>query len=238
METKNNIGKVLVSIVILLVVAVFVQGYYLAKMYLGQKNESSIPDVQKVADVKAAIPTPVTAQSILPPVGIANQLQPTPGSMAMPLTPQLPQSLNQITPFDDFFANGDPFQNMKQMQEMMDRMMAGMAPHSGMGNMNFGAMNGFSSGMKITEDKDNYVVKMKIPGLDKSEIKTEVNGDMLTVTGTQKEELQNKVGNRIVSKSHNEQSFQTSFGLPRQVKTEDVKVEYEKDILTIRIPKA
>jgi len=206
------------------------------KMYLGQNREAASSGMALQASTVQSISPPARMQSILPPVGAPAQPA-NPGTAAMPQSPA--QSLNQITPFDEFFAGNDPFEHMQQMREEMDRMMSGSFNTSGLfGGFDFGAMNGISTGAKVTEDKDCYLVRMKIPGLDKSDIKTEVNDDMLTVSGTQKEDLQNKQGNRVVSSRHNEQSFQTSFSLPRKVKADDVKVEYEKDILTIRIPKA
>lgn len=65
---------------------------------------------------------------------------------------------------------------------------------NGFGGFDFDVMGGMSPNSKITEDRNNYIVKMKIPGLDKSEIKTEDNGDMLTISGVQHEELQDKGG--------------------------------------------
>lgn len=241
METKNTSERLLKAIVVLLAVGMLVQGVFIAKLYVGQKKgAASVEEIQKTPDSGGTAAALSQAQRILPPIGTANQSQgqnPAPGpGQSGPLSPP---SLNQMMSFDDFFGNDDAFEHFRQMQEMMNRMMhRSYSSFNGLGGFDFGAMGGTPPNSKITEDKNNYIVKMKIPGLDKSEIKTEVNGDMLTVSGIQKEELQDKVGNRVVSRRNSERSFQSSFSLPHAVKPVDVKVDYEKDILTVRIPKA
>jgi HSP20 family molecular chaperone IbpA len=148
-------------------------------------------------------------------------------------------SLNSMDPFDM-----DMREEMAQMEAMMNAMMGGRiggrspfthsvrAPMQGMG---FSRSN---STPTVSLDKDrNYIVQLQIPGLDKSEIKAEVNGNILTVSGVQREEQSSsgKGGQSYVSSFS---SFQNSFSLPGPAKSEGVKMDYKGDMLTIKIPKA
>jgi HSP20 family molecular chaperone IbpA len=60
---------------------------------------------------------------------------------------------------------------------------------------------------------------------------------MLTIAGTQKEEVKNTQGQSFSSSTSYKQ-FQSSFNLPGRVKSEGMKVDYDKDVLTITIPRA
>ena len=148
-------------------------------------------------------------------------------------------SLNSMDPFDM-----DMREEMARMEAMMNAMMGGRiggrspfthsvrAPMQGMG---FSRSN---STPTVSLDKDrNYIVQLQIPGLDKSEIKAEVNGNILTVSGVQREEQSSsgKGGQSYVSSFS---SFQNSFSLPGPAKSEGVKMDYKGDMLTIKIPKA
>ena len=155
-----------------------------------------------------------------------------------------PQQMNQMIAWDDddSFFGSDPFAQMEEMQAKMEQMMASMMQgrNSSFKSMSpgLGQMGGFDNSARISEKNGKYIVKMKIPGLDKSEIKTEVNGAMLTISGVQKEEVTNTVGGQIVSRGYNQSQFHNSMSLPGPVKSDDIKVNYNKDELTITIPKA
>ena len=89
----------------------------------------------------------------------------------------------------------------------------------------------------ISQKGDEYVFKIEIPGMDKSGIKANINGNTLTIFGTKRSETSDQ-GQMINSYSSSYSSFQNSFSLPGPVQADKMKMEYDNDILTIRIPKA
>lgn len=123
--------------------------------------------------------------------------------------------------------------DMERMRRIMDSMF----------NMNIGsfsnrATSGFSMrSPAISQQNGEYVFKVEIPGMDKSGIKANINGNTLTIFGTKRMES-NSQGNMGGSYSSSFSSFQNSFSLPGPVKADQMKMEYENNTLTIRIPKA
>ena len=142
--------------------------------------------------------------------------------------------------------NQNPFgmnmmEEMAKMEEMMNQMMGrnGMSmnmrmPSSRMGSMSMGG--GYSPAITV-DSNNNYVVSLKIPDLDKSEVKARVNGNMLSISGVQrKESSTNAQGGNSYVTSYS--SFQNSFSLPGPGKAEGMKVDYEDDTLTVKVPQA
>lgn len=173
-------------------------------------------------------------------------------------SPRQPLSANPLSPGGGAAMNhpmmgvgggmmSDPFAEMERMREMMDRMMGGMTGMGGGGMADpFQSMaSGFGGGRpamgaspKIDLDQnDNYVITLDMPGLQKSEIEANVNGRYLTVSGVQRTETKNNGGGfRSMGQSY--QQFQTSFALPGPVKSDQMKLDYAGNTLTIRLPRA
>ena len=89
----------------------------------------------------------------------------------------------------------------------------------------------------VTEDENEFTVTAAVPGLAPEDIDITVNNNMLTIQGeyadeSEKEEKQYHVRERRFG------SFSRSLTLPSTVDTEQIAAEYEKGVLTLRIPKA
>jgi len=85
---------------------------------------------------------------------------------------------------------------------------------------------------------DNFVVTMNVPGLKKSDIKTQIRGDTLTVSGNEKNVIEKKQGDKVVANEQITRHFQSTFNLPEHVKADKMRVHYNHDMLTITLPKA
>lgn len=91
---------------------------------------------------------------------------------------------------------------------------------------------------KLTNKGDNFVVTMNVPGLNKSDIKTQIRGDTLTISGNEKNVIEKKQGDKVVANEQITRHFQSTFNLPEHVKGDKMKVDYNHDMLTITLPKA
>ncbi len=105
-------------------------------------------------------------------------------------------------------------EEMAKMEQMMNAMMNRNG--AGMRRMRSSSRSSLLGGRitspAISADTGNYVVTVNIPGLDKSQISAEVNGNMLTISGVQREETD--ISNRCrICEKHN-QSIDT-YTLPR-----------------------
>jgi len=90
--------------------------------------------------------------------------------------------------------------------------------------------------VNITEDKDNYEVALAVPGVKKSDIKIDVQGNMLTIS-SEKEETKEEKDKRFTRKEYNYTSFSRSFTLPDEVKQEKIEARYEDGILKLTLPR-
>lgn len=87
--------------------------------------------------------------------------------------------------------------------------------------------------LQVKETDKAYEVSMKLPGIEKKNVKVDVRGDRLTVQAELKEEKRSKNG---YSSSH--QSFFRSFTLPEGVKGKEAKADFKDGELRIELPKS
>jgi len=89
----------------------------------------------------------------------------------------------------------------------------------------------------IAEHDDEYIVKVELPGVNKDEVKITLESNILTLHGEKKQEKETKKENyHRVERSYG--SFQRSFTLPTNVKSDKIDAAYKDGILTINLPKA
>jgi HSP20 family protein len=94
----------------------------------------------------------------------------------------------------------------------------------------------FSPTADFQETDKEYILKMDIPGIKKSEVKIEAEGNTLTVSGERKEEREEKTAKRHYTES-SYGSFMRSFSLPQPINEKEVKAQYNDGILKVTVPK-
>ncbi|MGC8867198.1 MAG: Hsp20/alpha crystallin family protein [Elusimicrobiales bacterium] len=89
--------------------------------------------------------------------------------------------------------------------------------------------------MKETEKE--FIINAEIPGVDKKDIRLEVNDNMLTISFEKKQEKdeKDKEGWRIVERSYGR--FQRTISIPQPVKSDEAKASYKDGVLKIILPK-
>lgn len=89
----------------------------------------------------------------------------------------------------------------------------------------------------ISENKDQYLLKMDLPGVTKSDLKLSYEDGELKISGERKQEKEDKD-----SKYHRIErtygKYFRSFTLPKQIEVEKIKAEFKDGQLTVTIPKA
>jgi HSP20 family protein len=91
--------------------------------------------------------------------------------------------------------------------------------------------------MDLVEEKDHFIVKLEMPGIDPKNVQLNLQGDLLTVTGERKEEHDSKE-EKVLKRERTYGSFQRSVQLPYRVQADRVKATYTNGIMTITLPKA
>ncbi len=90
--------------------------------------------------------------------------------------------------------------------------------------------------VNIKEQKDDYLVSLAVPGMQKDDFKIDVEGNMLTISCEKKEKKEEK-DVRYTRKEYNYSSFERSFTLPDEVIKEKIDAHYEDGLLKISLPK-
>jgi HSP20 family protein len=90
--------------------------------------------------------------------------------------------------------------------------------------------------VNITENKDEYLVSLAVPGMKKDDFKIDVNGNMLTIS-SEKEESKEEKDKKFTRKEYSYSSFSRSFTLPEEVNKEKIEAKYEDGVLKLMLPR-
>jgi HSP20 family protein len=108
------------------------------------------------------------------------------------------------------------------------------SPTTGTGNG--GSLRRWIPAMDLVEEADHFVLRADLPGVSEQDIKIELEGDVLTISGERKSEHeQRKEGYVRVERASGR--FSRSLTLPEGIDPESIKADYEGGVLEVRIPK-
>lgn len=123
----------------------------------------------------------------------------------------------------------EPLNELANMGSMFDRLFGR--------DLLWGKGNGaWSPAVDLYDKKDKLVVKAELPGIDKKDLKVNVEGDVLSIRGEvrKEEEIQEK---DYYYSEIGYGSFYRAIQLPVEVKKDQIKASYKDGILTIDLPK-
>ena len=90
--------------------------------------------------------------------------------------------------------------------------------------------------MDVTEEDDEFLVTMELPGMDEKDVEVELSDNVLTIKGEKKaEEHEAGKGRTYMERSYG--SFRRSIPLDLEVVTEKVEARFDKGVLTVVLPK-
>ena len=90
--------------------------------------------------------------------------------------------------------------------------------------------------LDISEDKNNFIVKVDLPGLKQEDIDISVSGNILTIKGERKKEEESKDKN-YYRRERFYGIFSRSISLPNYVDTNKIEASYKDGVLEVLIPK-
>jgi len=92
---------------------------------------------------------------------------------------------------------------------------------------------------EIAESETELVMTVELPGLDKSDVRIDINDDVLTLRGEKKcEHTEKDEKKEFFLEERAYGVFERSFTLPPTVNVEKVAAKFEKGVLTITLPKS
>ena len=90
--------------------------------------------------------------------------------------------------------------------------------------------------VNITENKDEFMVSLAIPGMKKEDFNIDIEGNMLTISSEQEESKEEK-NEKYTRKEFNYSSFSRSFSLPEEVNMDKIDARYVDGVLKLSLPK-
>lgn len=221
-ESKRGNG-ILPALMIVLLVAVGVQSYFLYRLY--QRVETKKPETASAQPQETA--------------KVEQQAAPQTGAFGRIKRAASPDDEEDVFDFPQFdWDRWDPFKELNRIQQEMERLFRSsmnrfrtFAPE-----MDFELR--FAPEMDLTEDGTNYVVRFDLPGVDKSKISVRLEDRLLTVEGSTDESIEEKSGARTIRRERRMGRFSRTITLPGPVQSEGMKANYENGVLTVIVPKA
>jgi HSP20 family protein len=93
--------------------------------------------------------------------------------------------------------------------------------------------------VNVEESAGELVLSAELPGMKQQDVEVELENNILTIRGEKTEERrEGEEGRRYHVWERRYGSFQRSFTLPRTVKAEEIRAEFEDGILRVRMPKS
>lgn len=90
--------------------------------------------------------------------------------------------------------------------------------------------------VNILEEDNEYRIEVIAPGIDKKDVKINLEDDVLTISSERKEENEEK-DKHYMRREFNYTAFSRSFVVPEEVDAEKISAEHKNGILTLHLPK-
>ncbi len=96
----------------------------------------------------------------------------------------------------------------------------------------------FQPSCDINETKDHYLVSFDMPGVKKEDIKIEVQGNQLVISGERQREMKEEAGEATLRHERVYGKFERTFVLPTSINADKIEAHYENGVLNVALPKA
>ncbi|HVN57879.1 MAG TPA: Hsp20/alpha crystallin family protein [Bacteroidales bacterium] len=91
--------------------------------------------------------------------------------------------------------------------------------------------------VNIKEDEKKFTLDLAVPGMDRNDLKIEINEDVITISSEHSEEKKEE-GDEFKRREFSYSSFCRSFYLPENVNKEKIEANYKDGILSVVLPKS
>jgi HSP20 family protein len=90
--------------------------------------------------------------------------------------------------------------------------------------------------VNIKENEKSFMLELAVPGMDKKDLKIDINEDVLTISSESKNEIEEEKDG-YKRKEFSYSSFCRSFFIPENVNREKIVASYKDGILNVELPK-
>lgn len=126
----------------------------------------------------------------------------------------------------------DPFQEMLNLRRTVDRLFDNAGS-----DRDWSQPSMWGLAVDMVENKDDFVVKASIPGINPDDLDISYSDDTLTIKGEIKEDKEVKE-DQYHMRERRYGSFMRSITLPTKIKGDAIEASYQNGVVTLRLPKA
>jgi HSP20 family protein len=126
----------------------------------------------------------------------------------------------------------DPFQEMLNLRRTVDRLFDNASP-----DHEWAQPPLWGLAVDVVENKDDFIVKASIPGINPDDLDVSYSDDTLTIKGEIKSDNEVKE-NQYHLRERRYGSFTRSISLPTKIKGGAIEASYQNGVVTLRLPKA
>ncbi|MBD5402124.1 Hsp20/alpha crystallin family protein [bacterium] len=95
--------------------------------------------------------------------------------------------------------------------------------------------------VEVIQNKENYKVKVQLPGVNKDDIEVVLDNDFMTISAVTREEKEEKQEDEHNARYHTSEfrygKYQRTISFDQPIKSEDSKAVYKNGVLCITVPK-
>ncbi len=95
--------------------------------------------------------------------------------------------------------------------------------------------------VEVVQNKDNYKIKVQLPGVKKDNIEVEMDNDFMTISAETHEEKEEKQQEEHNARYHTSEfrygKYQRTISFDQPIKSEDATADYKDGVLTVTVPK-
>jgi HSP20 family protein len=124
----------------------------------------------------------------------------------------------------------DPFRDMLSMRRAMDRLFDRALEPS------WSEIPMWDLALDVVENKDDFVVKASLPGINPDDLEITFTDNVLTIKGETKEDKDIKE-EQYHLRERRQGVFSRSISLPNRVKADAIEASYDAGVLTLKLPK-
>lgn len=95
---------------------------------------------------------------------------------------------------------------------------------------------GSNPAVNIREDEKRFILDLAVPGMDRKDMKIDINENLLTISSETRNESE-ETNDGYKRKEFSYSSFCRSFQIPENVNTEKIEANYKDGILSVTLPK-
>ena len=138
------------------------------------------------------------------------------------------------------YRNNHPATSLlEEMDHLTNRFLGGLTPTGGLLSSR---STSWMPAVDVEETEESVVLTADLPGFRTDDIEVQVEGRILSISGTRSESRDegdaSTNGHRVHVRERSFGSFQRSFSLPSTVNGQEIEASFEDGVLTVHMPKA